>query len=281
MCEALRNTLCLILSAALTTASAAATLTIPAGTIVYGELEEEISSKKSTSEGDKVRAKVWRDVYINNVVAIKAGTPILLRVSDVQHARVAGKKGELELRAVSVRAVDGSEVPLDGGYDKSGKSRVGLSVALFALVAWPLIFIKGKQAKLEPGTIFDAEVQADRTINVEEITPVKINLASDRAFKVEVLYDEIDAKSKQKILPIRATYCNGNLEKLMVASVNGTDISPSIEVKLGNVESSGDCNTRRAEIDLEKLSKHFRKGINRFELASESQRVEIVLDVEL
>ena len=37
-----------------------------------------------------------------------------------------------------------------------GANHTALAVTLCALVAWPLIFIKGKKAELPPGTIFDA-----------------------------------------------------------------------------------------------------------------------------
>ncbi|PJA41279.1 MAG: hypothetical protein CO182_06940, partial [Lysobacterales bacterium CG_4_9_14_3_um_filter_62_6] len=49
-------------------------------------------------------------------------------------------------------SADGAEVLLDGGYDKSGKGNRALTWTLFAVVAIPLIFIKGKQAVLDPGT---------------------------------------------------------------------------------------------------------------------------------
>jgi len=38
-------------------------------------------------------------------------------------------------------AVDGTEIFLDGGYDRKGENRIALSSSLAALVAWPTLFV--------------------------------------------------------------------------------------------------------------------------------------------
>jgi hypothetical protein len=145
----------------LPTAVFAQTAIIPTGTPVYGELDQQVvSKKKKFNVGDIVRAHAWRNVVVNGRVVIKAGAPMVLRVKHLKTAKIAGIKGDLDLEAISVRAADGSDIMLDGGYDKSGKGRKVLSITLFALVAWPLIFIKGKAARLPAGTVFDSAVQA-------------------------------------------------------------------------------------------------------------------------
>jgi hypothetical protein len=42
-----------------------------------------------------------------------------------------------------------------------------------------------------------------------------------------------------------------------------------------------DCQTARAMVNLKKLAKQFRKGINRFEIDVDGTRAEVVLEVEL
>ncbi len=103
--------------------------TLPAGTVVYGELVDEvISKKKFNHEGDYVEAVVWRDVVVGGVVVLPGGSPMVVRISRLKKANFAGIKGKLELEAVSATAPDGTEIPLDGGYDKSGRGRKALSI---------------------------------------------------------------------------------------------------------------------------------------------------------
>lgn len=259
--------------------------TIPAGTYVYGELDERVTSKKKeTTAGDIVRARVWRDVVIDGRVLIKAGSPMITRVSHVKPAKIAGRKGEVFLDAVSTRAVDGSEVLLDGGYDKSGKGKKALAWSLFALVAWPLVFIKGKQAVLDPGTVFDSSIQADASIVVEDAPSFAIKLSDssepEAGLAVEVLYDEMDPEAKQKLLPVELTACQLEVAEASVVTVNEQGITP-IPLALGERSESGECTTIHATMDLKSLAKHFNKGINRFTVDAGGTSGEVILEIEL
>lgn len=260
---------------------AAQSLTVPAGTPVYGELDQSVSSKKrKTTVGDIIRAHAWRNVVVDGKVVIKAGAPMVVRVSHVKGAKVAGIKGDLELEAVSVRAADGTDIMLDGGYDKSGKGRKALTITLFLLVAWPLIFIKGKQAKLDSGTVFDCAVQADAVVKTSTFAPIRVRLGDSADLTVEPLYDEMDPEGKQETLPVKLRLCGNEIRSASVVTVNGQGIPP-LELVLGEKESEGGCDVVRGTINLKKLTKHFRKGINRFEIEASGVRAEVVIDVEL
>lgn len=63
--------------------------------------------------------------------------------------------------------VEGTNVPLVGGYDKWGKGRKPLANSLAATFLVTVILIKGKQAVLEPGTVFDAQVQGNTDLELE------------------------------------------------------------------------------------------------------------------
>lgn len=255
-------------------------VTIPAGTWIYGEIDQSVTSGKKTATGAIVRAHAWRNVVVEGQIVVKAGAPMIVRVSKVKRAKIAGRKGVLELEAVSVRAADGSEVLLDGGYDKSGRGRQVLSISLFALVAWPLIFLKGKQAVLETGTVFDCAVQADTTLDLERSARPVIRLGEEEGLAADILYDEMELGEKQETLPLNLRLCGQTLESAAVVTVNGQGIS-QIPVEIDAKSDEGDCDTAHASLDLKRLSKHFRKGINRFEIEAAGKRVEIVLDVEL
>lgn len=258
----------------------AAPVRLPAGTVVYGELGERVTSKKKETEvGDLVQAHVWRDVTVDGRVLVRAGTPMVARVSHVKKARFAGLKGQLEIEAVSVPAVDGTEILLDGGYDKSGHGRKALSISLAAVVAWPLIFIKGKQAVLDPGTVFDAEVQSDASITAGDAVPMRPIRLAGRSLSVQVLYDEMEQEGKSKSLPLRLEGCGIPLDEAGVSTVNGEAVE-RIPVLLGE-RLDGECPAVHGTVDLDRLGKHFRRGINRFEVTSGGLSSEVVLDIEL
>lgn len=258
------------------------TTVLPAGTAIYGELDEGLKSKKrETAVGDIVRARVWRDVAVDGRVVIKAGTPLVTRVSKMKPARMAGRKGEIFLDAVSTTAVDGTEILLDGGYDKSGKGAQAAAWTLFALVAWPLIFIRGKHAVLDPGTVFDASVQTSYNLAVEGASPYRLRVdAGGPTLAVEVLYDEMDPEAKQKVLPINLEACGLEIGQAAVTKVNDKDITP-IPVALGSRTTADDCSTIGATIDLKTLAKNFQLGINRFTIEADGATAEVLLEIEL
>jgi len=262
---------------------AAQELTVPEGLYIYGELEETVSSKKKGfAVGDTVRAHAWRNVDVDGRVIIKAGAPILVRVSTLKSAKFAGIKGKLTLEAISVEAVDGSEILLDGGYDRSGRGRKGMAIGL-ALLAWPFVFIKGKQAVLESGTVFDATVQSEVVVSANDASlypAASVAMRAGTRLEIEVLYDAIDPDEKLRMLPMSVRLCGEDLSLTHVVTVNEEEIEP-IGVELGAAELQGDCTLAGAEVDLRELSKHFGKGINRFEIEMVGLRTEVILDVEM
>ena len=69
-------------------------VTVPAGTVIYGELVQEVTSKKKDfSEGDIVQVRVWRDVIVDGQVIAEAGSPMLAEISELKKANFAGIKG--------------------------------------------------------------------------------------------------------------------------------------------------------------------------------------------
>ncbi len=143
------------------------TLVLPADTAIYAELARDVTShKKRTAVGDIVPARVWRDVEVDGRVAIEEGSELLLRVAHVKKAKFLGRRGELVLEAVSVRAIDGTELRLDGYQTRDGKGRIAASAALTVAVAWPFLFLRGKNAKVPAGTVLQARTVADVTVTI-------------------------------------------------------------------------------------------------------------------
>ena len=143
----------------------AAPVVVPEETTVYAVLPQEVTSKKrDTNAGDVISARVWRDVVVDGEVVIAEGAEMKLRVSHVKKARFLGRKGRLELEAVSVTAVDGRELPLAGLYYRTGKGRKAVTGTLAVVVAWPFLFLKGKNARVPEGTVFGAYVLEDTAV---------------------------------------------------------------------------------------------------------------------
>ena len=277
---------------------------IPVGTKIYCEMDQYVESKKPFKEDDRVRAHVWKDVVVDGHVVIPAGTPINAHISMLKTNKVAGIKGKLEIAADGVTAVDGTFVPLAGGYGKQGKSNMALAITLAVVVLVPLIFIHGKKAKLEPGALFDAYTDQPVTVSVD--VPVR---EADSTYRVElggprldlsglvgadlsarILYDELRAQEKPKFLPMEVTVCGvEELPELRIDTINGVPAKKNLEVKAKEFQELTDddelCYQGTFTVKLKPLVKQFRQGINRFDIAYENdgERIsqEVVLDVQI
>jgi hypothetical protein len=285
--------LALALSISLPSTVIAETVNVPSGTRVFIELDQRVTSKKKHNRpGSFVQAHVWRDVVVNGKTVVAAGTPVMVQIGAIKGAKVAGIKGHVELKAVQVSAVDGADLVLTGGYDKTGKSLMALSITLAAVVFVPLIFLKGKQAKLEPGTVFDSMVSQAREVKVEDSSPGKIRLTNlFKPLAVDIVYEELEGKSEKEIktLPMLLTVegprlltVDGDIiDSARVTQVNGNAIEP-IPVSLTEATQVDESHQNaRAEVDLKALGKHFTRGINRFTVQVGDVSDEVILDVEL
>jgi len=260
------------------------TVDVPFGTRVFIELDQQvISKKKKNREGSFVQAHVWRDVVVDGKTVAKAGTPAMVQISHIKSAKVAGVKGHVELEALQVAAVDGSDLMLTGGYDQSGKGRMALSITLAAVVFVPLIFIKGKQAKLPPGTIFDAMVAQPADIEVSDSVPRKIHLGALKPLEVVVLYDILEQQDDKnlKAIPLQIRSNGATFDSARITRINGEEIKP-IDLELGAVESAGEDEfVATADANLKTLGKHFTRGFNQFTVEANGESADVMLDIEL
>lgn len=263
-------------------------ITVPSQTVVYVETDQPIKGKKKhTQEGQVVRATVWRDVDVDGRTVIKAGTPVLVRVDTLKGAKIAGIKGKMTLGAYDTTAIDGTKIELGGGYLKEGSGRIALTATLAALVFLPLIFMKGKAAELPRGTVFDAFTKTNTTVETANLGNVgpRLNLSKSMGprLEVEVLYDELAASEKPEKFAMLMKAPVGSTGKFVVDTINGVKVEAlSIESKSMGVVA--DAETWRGEIEIKKLGKEFKKGINTFGVATEvnGERMddEVVLDIQ-
>ena len=130
---------------------------LKAGTAIQIELAETISSN-SIASGQVVYFKVKYDVEIQNATLIQAGQILKGVVTKAEKAKELGKQGELFIQVSSVLAVDGQEVMLSGNIFREVENKSAESIGNAAIIFWPALFMKGKEAEILAGTVFNATV---------------------------------------------------------------------------------------------------------------------------
>lgn len=138
---------------------------IPKGTILQVELTKELSSKKA-KVGDSVPLRLVENLIVNDVVVAPAGSEVTGVVTKARKAGGLGRGGKLEFSIVSVKAINGVEIPLQYTKGEHGAGDGG-AVAIFAAVTIiGGVFMKGKNVVYNEGLKFDAEVSADTDLKV-------------------------------------------------------------------------------------------------------------------
>ena len=138
---------------------------IPKGTVLKIELTKELSSKKA-KKGDIVPLKLLENLIVNDVIVVPAGAEVKGIVTKSRKAGGLGRGGKLEFQIVSVKAINGVEIPLQYTKYQHGAGDAG-AVAVVAFVSIVGgIFMKGKNVIFNEGLQFDAEVTADTDLKV-------------------------------------------------------------------------------------------------------------------
>ena len=271
--------LCACATLAASTLARAEELLIPQGTVVFGELDEKITSNANKFRvGYPVDGHVWKDVVVDGHTIIRAGTPIELRISRLAGKSVGGQGGALQIMAVSVKAVDGTEITLGGGYDQSATDISGLTRAL-SMFIWPASFLPGKNAVLDVGTVFDSSIPANTRIVLPDGALPTLKLVPRPDLAVDVLYDDID--QKEGTLPLSLRLCDKEYTReAHITSVNDDDVKPILVTII--VGKRGEpCHEFTGRVNLESLKEHFVPGINRFTVSMGGAKATTVLNVEM
>lgn len=138
---------------------------IPKGIVLQIELKKELSSKKS-KVGDAVPLRLVENLIINDVIVAPAGSDVKGVVTKSRKSGLFGRGGELEFSIVSVKTINGVEIPLQYTKGEHGANDDG-AVAVFVLVSMVGgVFMKGKNVVYNEGLRFNAEVAADTDLGV-------------------------------------------------------------------------------------------------------------------
>lgn len=138
---------------------------IPRGTILEVEISRTFSSK-NFKEGDAVPLRLAENLIVNDVVVAPKFSRVKGIVTRARKAGGFGRSGRLEFKIVSVRTLNGIDIPLEYAQEEKGKSDKGaVPVAVFfSLVGGA--FMKGQNVTIQQGTRFEVEVSADTDLEV-------------------------------------------------------------------------------------------------------------------
>jgi len=248
-------------------------------------LEELVAKGDRVQAGQRVRAKVSRDVLVNGKVLIKEGTPVFVRVDSVTKKKFAGVKGKLSLRAFETESIDGQVIDLDGGYHKEGRSKMALSITLAVVVFLPLIFIRGKAAVLPTGTIFDAYTAGAYDVVTQDQARKKIDLTGfGSVMSAELLYDKLNESEKPKYFEFEITVPEGVERKFVIDRINDENVKP-MELDIRGERIEDDELIITARIKIKSLVKNFAKGFNTIGITnigeSDSPSTSLMVDIEI
>lgn len=138
---------------------------IPAGTPLTVAIDEDLSSA-SVNQGQQVAFHLPADYSEFGHVLIAQGTPVRGTVAHVARRSAGGNPGAVTLQVTSVRAVDGTKIPLRGTTKVKGKNRQGQAAALGILTFGIGATKKGLSAVIPAGTQFSVFTDSKRTIVV-------------------------------------------------------------------------------------------------------------------
>lgn len=140
-----------------------ASIEIPDSTEIRVRLLTPISSSTARME-DPLRFEVVEDVVIEGHLIVAKGAEAKGRVTEAQKSRSFGRSGKLSFSIDSVRAVDGTALPVRSTREMKGDARVGGTVVAVALVGVFGGFVKGKNIDVPAGTEYSVFTSGERKI---------------------------------------------------------------------------------------------------------------------
>ena len=133
---------------------------IPEDTIIEIELTKTISSK-TLKVGDVLPFVTVKNLIINDVIVIPRNAKVKAVVTRARKSGVFGRGGRLEFSIVSVKTMNGIEIPLEyRQQDKAGNDDGAVALAALVTVVGG-VFMRGKNVVISEGTRIETRVTAD------------------------------------------------------------------------------------------------------------------------
>ncbi|SDP05936.1 hypothetical protein [Selenomonas ruminantium] len=137
---------------------------IPGGTVLEAEVTRNVSSHDFRT-GDQLPLRLAENLYVNDVLVAPRGTRIESVITKARRSGGFGIRGKLEFHVVSMRTLNGVEIPLQREIKKKGESDNGaVAVGLFVSLLGGA-FMKGRNSSIPQGTRFTVEVTEDTDLD--------------------------------------------------------------------------------------------------------------------
>jgi hypothetical protein len=98
-------------------ASFAGPVKLPAGMSIDLELQHHVNSNYVPA-GSPIYFRVAHDIAIDNQVLIRAGTLAVGKMEQASSRGMVGRSGSMTLEVRTVKAVDGTEIPIEADLNK-------------------------------------------------------------------------------------------------------------------------------------------------------------------
>jgi hypothetical protein len=131
---------------------------IPSGTTVKVEIQTEVSSK-SAKEGDVLSFSTTEALFAEGKLVAPVGSPVSGRITDAEKRKALGKPGTLSISIDYLTLPNGSKVKLNADPTVTGKNKLGASIAASVVLSPLFLLKKGKDAKIEKGTVYTVYVE--------------------------------------------------------------------------------------------------------------------------
>ncbi|MBM3432440.1 MAG: hypothetical protein FJX92_05505 [Bacteroidetes bacterium] len=133
-------------------------ITIPSGTTVKVEIQTEVTSK-SAKEGDVLSFSTTEALFAEGKLVAPVGSPVSGRITDAEKRKALGKPGTLSISIDYLTLPNGSKVKLNADPTVKGKNKLGASIAASVVLSPLFLLKKGKDAKIEKGTVYTVYVE--------------------------------------------------------------------------------------------------------------------------
>ena len=156
------------------------TITLPAGTPIRLEMQEQLYSQRN-HEGDEILFLVSEDVVMMGQTYLVAGTPVVGRVTHTRPARSWGRSGNIDIEITSIMPLYSMPIGLSGEAGGSGGSQTAASIGTTVLLGISVVgllaggSISGSGAVIEAGTdltVFSANEAEIMDIPEEEMQEI-------------------------------------------------------------------------------------------------------------
>lgn len=144
----------------------AETIVLRNGTPLQLSLFQTINSGTATV-GQRVTFKLSYDLKVKGKILIPAGANAMGEVVDVESKGMIGKPGTLSIQIKSIRAIDGTIIPLSASKVVKGKDKQTTAIIVTLLLCIFGLMMQGEDASLQQGTIIEAYTIGDIDIEIE------------------------------------------------------------------------------------------------------------------